>query len=103
MKFGKTGLSPQEEQHIRSQCGLLAGWMYMTLCSGPLATNTTCCYCYISRDDEEYGANRDIDDRSYLYAAVVDVCDESFAISLFLKTISRILSVPTLSETRANN
>ncbi len=25
-----------------------------TLCSGPLATNTTCCYCYISRDDEEY-------------------------------------------------
>jgi hypothetical protein len=25
-----------------------------TLCSGPLATNTTCCYCYITRDDEEY-------------------------------------------------
>jgi hypothetical protein len=24
-------------------------------CSGPLATNTTCCYCFISRDYEDFG------------------------------------------------
>jgi hypothetical protein len=60
--FGKHHLSQQEEE-IHDQCDKLVGVRYFhnslelgnNVCFGPLPTNTTCCYCFFSRDYEPFG------------------------------------------------
>ncbi len=54
--FGKYHFSAQDN-FIHDQCDKLVGVLYFhstpnNVCFGPLPTNTTCCYCFFSRDYE---------------------------------------------------